>query len=89
MPPYCDNCGAVETPAWRRGYVKVFDGVYWDEVETSLSHGGVVYKHAIEHNADGSVKTFRGYKTDEITEDEALGWRHFSMCNREDFLIAS
>ena len=86
IPPYCDNCGAIETPAWRRGWVKVFDGVSWSDVETSLSFGGVVFKEIIDRDPDGSINSFRGYKTDKIPDDESQGWKQICLCNREYIL---
>jgi hypothetical protein len=82
MPPYCDNCGSIETPAWRRGFAKVFDCPY-DEVETGLASGDVVYKHPLDYNKDGSIKTWRGYKCERRPEDETNGWEQICLCNRE------
>lgn len=82
MPPFCDNCGAIETPAWRRAYVKVFE-CPWDEVETSLDHGECCYKQPIDHHPDGTVKTFRGYKVEKRPGDEADDWVSITLCNRE------
>ncbi|OAP62985.1 hypothetical protein AYL99_02212 [Fonsecaea erecta] len=80
MPPFCDNCGAIETPAWRRAYVKVFDCA-WNDVETSLNHGECCFKEPIDHNPDGTVKTFRGYKVDKRQGDEADDWEAITLCN--------
>ncbi|OAL33257.1 hypothetical protein AYO20_07419 [Fonsecaea nubica] len=80
MPPFCDNCGSIETPAWRRAYVKIFD-CSWDDVETSLNHGECCFKEPIDHNPDGSVKTFRGYKVDRRQGDEADDWEAITLCN--------
>lgn len=82
MPPYCDNCGSIETPAWRRAYAKNFT-CPWDEVETSLSHGAINFKQVLSHNPDGTVHEFKGLKTDKVAEDEDEGWRQISLCNRE------
>jgi len=82
MPPYCDNCGAIETPAWRRAYTKVFD-CPWDEVETSLDHGACCYKEVMERNADGSIKTFKGYKVEKRPDDKPDEWVQVSLCNRK------
>lgn len=82
MPPFCDNCGSIETPAWRRGFAKVFDCPY-DEVETGLGQGDVVYKHPLVHHKDGSIKTFRGYKCERSPEDEVNGWEQIFLCNRK------
>jgi hypothetical protein len=83
MPPYCDNCGCIETPAWRRGYAKVFQGNLWNEVETSLNQGGVAFKEVSERSLDGSIKTFRGLKSDKVPGDEENGWKIICLCNRE------
>ena len=83
MPPYCDNCGAIETPAWRRGYAKTYEDCNWADVETSLGHGGVVFKEILTRKDDGTIDTFRGYKTDKIPGDEHEGWKQICLCNRE------
>lgn len=82
MPPFCDNCGSIETPAWRRAYAKVFECA-WDEIETSLDHGECCFKEPLDHNPDGTVKTFRGYKVEKRAGDEADGWVAITLCNRK------
>ncbi|EXJ84543.1 hypothetical protein A1O3_05212 [Capronia epimyces CBS 606.96] len=80
MPPFCDNCGSIETPAWRRAYAKTFDCA-WDDVETSLDQGECCYKEILAHNPDGSVKTFRGYKVERRPGDEVDEWTSITLCN--------
>ncbi|KAL2438721.1 hypothetical protein ABEF95_013318 [Exophiala dermatitidis] len=80
MPPFCDNCGSIETPAWRRAYAKTFHCA-WDEVETSLDQGECCYKEILEHNSDGSVKKFRGYKVERRAGDEQDEWVSITLCN--------
>ncbi|EXJ94256.1 hypothetical protein A1O1_02649 [Capronia coronata CBS 617.96] len=80
MPPFCDNCGSIETPAWRRAYAKTFK-CNWDDVETSLDTGECCYKEILEHNPDGSVKAFRGYKVERRAGDEADQWVSILLCN--------
>ncbi|KEF55441.1 uncharacterized protein A1O9_08191 [Exophiala aquamarina CBS 119918] len=80
MPPFCDNCGSIETPAWRRGYAKTFH-CPWDEVETSLDPGQCCFKEVLTHNADGSVKSFRGYKVEKLTGDDDENWLAITLCN--------
>ena len=82
LPPYCDNCGAIETPAWRRAYSKEFDCPF-DEVETSLEDSACCYKEVTERNLDGSVKKFKGYKVTHKATPEDDGWNAISLCNRE------
>ncbi|KAK5060141.1 hypothetical protein LTR84_010025 [Exophiala bonariae] len=80
MPPFCDNCGSIETPAWRRGYARVFH-CPWDEVETSLDPGQCCFKEVLTHNADGSIKTFRGYKVEKLSGDDDDNWLAITLCN--------
>ena len=81
MPPFCDNCGAIETPAWRRAYRRDFE-CPWEDIETSLEDGVCHYKEVIESNADGSVKVFKGYKLSRREGDDE-NWKAVSLCNRE------
>lgn len=80
MPPFCSNCGAIETPAWRRGWTKVFTCDI-DSVETSLNPGEMCYKEIIDHNDDGSVKSWKGYKTEQLANDAKDGWEQINLCN--------
>lgn len=82
MPPYCDNCGAIETPAWRRAYSKDFD-CPWDEIETSLEDSACCYKEITERNPDGSIRKFKGYKVTHKANPDDEGWNAISLCNRE------
>lgn len=86
MPPFCDNCGSIETPAWRRAYAKTFQ-CPWDDVETSLDTGECCYKEILEHNPDGSVRSFRGYKVERKAGDEADEWTSITLCNRECLML--
>ncbi len=82
MPPFCDNCGAIETPAWRRAFAKTFDCDY-EAVETSLEDGAIVFKDALEKNEDGTIKTFRGFKITKRPEDRDDEWVAIILCNRK------
>jgi hypothetical protein len=82
LPPYCANCGAIETPAWRRAYSKEYT-CDWDEVETSLEETACCYKEITARNPDGTVKTFKGYKVQHLKNADDEGWTPISLCNRE------
>lgn len=82
MPPFCDNCGAIETPAWRRAFAKTFSCGF-DEVETSLEDGAIVFKEILEHNENGSMKNFRGFKITKRSEDKDDEWQTVTLCNRK------
>lgn len=84
-PPFCNNCGAIETPAWRRGYAKEFlcAEVAWADVETGLHYGACVFKERKDLHEDGTLKSFKGFKTEKLPLDEADGWCQITLCNRE------
>jgi hypothetical protein len=82
MPPFCENCGAIETPAWRRAFARTFDCPY-DHIETSLHDNACVFKEVTEHNEDGSVKLFKGYKISRAPEDREDQWIAITLCNRK------
>lgn len=84
LPPYCANCGAIETPAWRRAYSKDFS-CPWEEVQTSLEDSACCYKEITTRNPDGTVKTFKGYKVTHVKNPDDEGWIPISLCNRELF----
>jgi len=82
MPPFCDNCGAIETPAWRRAFTRIFN-CPWNEVDTSLEQGACCYKEPLEYNADGSIKRIRGFKTERRSDDKPEEWIQICLCNRK------
>lgn len=82
LPPYCANCGAIETPAWRRAYSKDFN-CPWDDIETSLEESACCYKEITARNPDGTVKSFKGYKVTHVKNPDDEGWMPISLCNRE------
>ena len=77
MPPYCHNCGAIETPAWRRGFIKHFT-CPMETMPTSLSTGEMCYKEVVEKNTDGSVKLWKGWKVERTENDD---WQQINLCN--------
>ena len=82
MPPFCDNCGAIETPAWRRAWVKQFD-CKWEDVDTSLAPGELCYKEAMDTDSDGTITKFKGMKAEKRSGDEDAGWSMVNLCNRK------
>ena len=80
MPPFCDNCGAIETPTWRKAYWKIFGGSI-DRVRCSNEEGGVVGVQILETNDDGSTKLFKVFKKQTLAEDQ--DFQEALLCNRE------
>lgn len=80
MPPFCDNCGAIETPAWRRAYARIFHCAF-EDVEVSDAPGQCCFKEVYEHNSDGSVKSVKGYKREKLPGDKSTEWFKLNFCN--------
>lgn len=80
MPPYCDNCGAIETPTWRKAYAKVYGGSA-ENVKTSTEEGAIICWEALEKDEEGIIKLFKVYKRSTVDGDE--GFLPVLLCNRE------
>lgn len=61
VPPYCDNCGAIETPTWRRAWVKYFEGDASNVAEVSQG-GEMLFWEVTEKNENEQITKFRVYK---------------------------
>ena len=84
MPPFCHNCGVIETPAWRRGFTKTFDNaVYpYESYPTSLDVGEMCYKAPHETNEDGGIKTWKGWRVERKSDaPDADDWEQINLCN--------
>lgn len=82
MPTFCANCGAVETPTWRKAYSQDHQGVpsYHEYSEERGRVTAIVILTRDEENKPTSyqiVKKLLG--RDEAKED----YKEFTMCNRK------
>lgn len=80
MPPYCHHCGSIETPAWRRGYIKHFTCPF-EAISTSQEPGGMIYKEVIESNSNGTVKLWKGWKVEKLAGQSDSDWEQINLCN--------
>lgn len=83
IPPFCDNCGAIETPTWRRAYYKIHSGGT-DLVQLSDEEGGIVACVVMETNEDGSAKLFKIFKKSLLKSDK--DFTEVLLCNRKYIL---
>ncbi|KAL8692761.1 MAG: hypothetical protein Q9218_002268 [Villophora microphyllina] len=91
MPPYCENCGEIETPTWRKAWIKVHSGTP-EHVVISEAEGGVWAWQILQTDANGEVCLFRIIKRSLLPDDkdftEALLcnpcgiWLHTRKCMR-------
>ena len=80
MPPFCENCGAIETPTWRKAWVKVHSGKP-DHVHISEEEGGIIAWETLQTDVQGAVCLYRIIKRTLLPLDE--GFSEILLCNRK------
>ena len=80
VPSFCENCGAIETPVWRKAHWKLHSGSM-DRVKCSNVEGGVIGIQIVECNEDGSTKLFKIFKKSLLADDQ--DFHEALMCNRK------
>lgn len=91
MPPFCENCGAIETPTWRKAWMKVYTGTP-DNVVISDEEGGIVTWQSLQVDDKGQICLFRVIKRTLLPTDEDFTesllcnpcgiWLHTRKCMR-------
>lgn len=82
MPTFCNNCGEIETPTWRKAYTRVEDGDPTD-VKISTDGNGIVGVDILEpaEDSEGGPK-YRIFKQI-LGEKEAKMFTSLTLCNRK------
>ena len=80
VPPFCDNCGAIETPTWRKAWVKTHSGTP-EHVRISDEEGGIIAWQAMENDETGNVSLYKIFKRSLLEGD--VGFSEISLCNRK------
>lgn len=80
MPPFCENCGAIETPTWRKAWTKIHSGTP-DHVHLSDEEGGVILWEPLQKDENGAINLFRIFKKSLKETDE--GFKEILLCNRK------
>jgi len=78
VPPYCENCGSVETPTWRRAWsMEVAGG---EELANDMMKGlNMLFWECQERNEQGEIVRFKIVKKSLADEDK--GWTQDLLCN--------
>ena len=82
MPPYCKNCGQINTPTWRKCFAKTERGSC-DAIELSSDEGRITACEVLERNDSGEITSYRAIKRSLVRFDE--GWEELQLCNRKCF----
>ncbi|KAI5304199.1 hypothetical protein KEM56_006746, partial [Ascosphaera pollenicola] len=78
MPPYCQNCGAIETPTWRRAWYKVIEGN--EDAAKSISNDvGALFWEPVDKDDDGQMTSFKQFKKSLAPQDTKF--TQLCLCN--------
>ena len=82
MPPYCSNCGAIETPTWRKVSTQDRTGVpcYY---EYSEKPGQVTAIEVLERDNEDRPTAYRLIKKTLGGHEDKSQWTTRILCNRE------
>ena len=86
LPTYCANCGAIETPTWRKMYYQEHKGIP-SFTETSKEPGRVVSVDVLDRNTEGQPSRYRFVKKTLSEEDVREDWQEMILCNRKVFFF--
>ena len=79
MPPFCENCGSIDTPTWRKAWVKIHSGTP-EHVRISEDEGGIWAWQTLQTDHTGTVCLYRIIKKTISKTDE--GFSEILLCNR-------
>lgn len=85
MPPYCHNCGAIETPTWRNIWVQGHEGSPEDLVpedyEFSEKPGRLTAVIVLERDEDETPTKYQLIKKSLDSDDDIALWHKLLLCN--------
>lgn len=85
MPPFCSNCGAIETPAWRKAFTQDFKGDPGYH-EYSDEPGRVTAIDILERDQMGRPTAFKIFKKYLAPGEDKHAFTEVILCNRELYL---
>jgi hypothetical protein len=82
MPPFCSNCGAIETPTWRKAWSQEMQGEpgYY---EYSDEPGRVTAIIILTRDAEGKPTSYQLIKKFLLPEENQDDFKEFLLCNRK------
>ncbi|KAL2178959.1 uncharacterized protein P884DRAFT_195807 [Thermothelomyces heterothallicus CBS 202.75] len=79
-PPFCSNCGAIETPTWRKIWTQDHEGVP-EFHEFSDKPGCVTMIEVLERDENEQPSRYRMVKKNLGPRDEKRNWVETLLCN--------
>jgi hypothetical protein len=80
MPPYCSNCGAVETPTWRKIWAQNREGIP-EYAEYSGEPGRITAIEIIKRDEEAKPTAYRLIKKCLGGGDNKEEWQEILVCN--------
>jgi hypothetical protein len=80
MPPFCSNCGAIETPTWRKGFAQDHKGDPGYH-EYSDAPGKVTAIEILERNDEGRPVSYRIFKKSLSPNEAKSSFLEILLCN--------
>ncbi|PQE25104.1 gata transcription factor protein [Rutstroemia sp. NJR-2017a BVV2] len=80
MPPYCENCGAIETPTWRKAWSQEHQGApgYHDYSEEP---GRVTSITILARDTEGTPTSYLLIKKALAPDEDVKQFKEFNLCN--------
>ncbi|KAK2875652.1 hypothetical protein FQN49_001531 [Arthroderma sp. PD_2] len=78
VPPFCENCGAIETPTWRRAHSKVIPGNA-ENAEAYNDDPAILFWEPVEPEEDGTYTSIKIYKKS-LSHDD-VDFVQLLLCN--------
>jgi len=81
-PPFCKNCGAIETPTWRKAWAKEIEGDPGFH-EYSDEPGKVTAIDILTKDEAGKPTSYRLIKKSLLNSEDKTGFEQLLLCNRK------
>jgi hypothetical protein len=81
LPTFCNNCGQIETPAWRHAYTRIVNGVPQD-IELSSKGNAIVAYEVLNPSENEGTPHYRIFKNDLDPDGSEMDlFTNLTLCN--------
>lgn len=82
MPPFCNNCGVIETPTWRKSWVQERQGQPGYH-EYSDAPGKVTCINILTRDTEGTPTSYQLIYKSLLPSDDKADFKEYQLCNRK------
>ncbi|OXV10078.1 hypothetical protein Egran_02159 [Elaphomyces granulatus] len=80
IPPFCENCGAIETPTWRRAWSKEVEGSEQDANQLA-NDPMVLFWQVVDKDKEDRIIKFKVFKNKKTLADADKSFVQILLCN--------